>query len=85
MENEARLLNSEYTRLSHEKQATDIQIKENKEKIKQNKQLPFLVGNVVESKSFYPDPPPTAATASHTHLAVFNTNQLTRRKGLCLQ
>lgn len=34
--------------LRHEKEKFDAMIKENSEKIKMNKQLPYLVGNVVE-------------------------------------
>jgi 26S proteasome regulatory subunit T5 len=45
---EARLQNSEIKRLEHETAQQKEAIKENKEKIKLNKQLPYLVGNVVE-------------------------------------
>merc|ERR1711992_239919 len=39
---------SEIVRISHEKQAQEDKIKENTEKIKVNKTLPFLVANVIE-------------------------------------
>ena len=41
-------MKSENRRLAHEQQAMKDRIKDNKEKIKMNKQLPYLVGNVVE-------------------------------------
>ncbi|PVU94271.1 hypothetical protein BB561_002679 [Smittium simulii] len=48
IENEIRVLKSEYSRLSHEQQAMEEKIKDNSQKIKMNKQLPYLVANVVE-------------------------------------
>lgn len=42
------VLKSEQMRLSHEQSAQKEQIKDNKEKIKLNKQLPYLVANIVE-------------------------------------
>ncbi|KAG7877499.1 hypothetical protein KL937_004694 [Ogataea polymorpha] len=48
MENEIRLFRSELLRLQHEKIAMLQKIEDNKLKIKNNKQLPYLVGNVVE-------------------------------------
>ena len=45
-------MRAENTRLGHEKTAMDEKIKENKEKIKLNKQLPYLVGSVVEVTFF---------------------------------
>jgi 26S proteasome regulatory subunit T5 len=41
-------MKSELTHLSHEQSAMQEQIKDNKEKIKMNKVLPYLVANVVE-------------------------------------
>lgn len=43
-------MRSEIQRLSHEQASMKERIKDNKEKIKMNKQLPYLVGNVVEVK-----------------------------------
>ena len=48
LENEMRHMNSELQRLSHEQSSIVARIKDNKEKVKLNKQLPYLVGNVVE-------------------------------------
>lgn len=48
LETEIRIMNSEYNRLLHEQSMMQQKIKDNKEKIKLNKQLPYLVGNVVE-------------------------------------
>jgi len=48
VENEVKVLRNESARLSHEQQAQKEKIKENNEKIKLNKQLPYLVANVVE-------------------------------------
>jgi 26S proteasome regulatory subunit T5 len=42
------VVKDETHRLSLEHEATREKIKENQEKIKLNKQLPYLVGNVVE-------------------------------------
>jgi len=48
IDNEIKVLKNENTRLTHEQNAMKEKIKENNEKIKLNKQLPYLVGNVVE-------------------------------------
>ncbi|EEU35371.1 26S proteasome regulatory subunit 6A [[Neocosmospora] mangrovei] len=48
LENDSRIMRSEYSRLSHEKAAMAEKIKENVDKIANNRQLPYLVGNVVE-------------------------------------
>ncbi|UKZ83127.1 26S proteasome regulatory subunit 6A [Trichoderma virens FT-333] len=51
LENDSRIMKSELSRLSHEKAAMGEKIKENMEKIANNRQvlqLPYLVGNVVE-------------------------------------
>jgi len=48
LENDARIMKSEFQRLSHEKATMGEKIKENMEKIANNRQLPYLVGNVVE-------------------------------------
>jgi len=50
------IMKSEIMRISHELQAQKEKIKENSEKIKVNKTLPYLVSNVIEvscSKSLY--------------------------------
>ncbi|PAA71020.1 hypothetical protein BOX15_Mlig020714g1, partial [Macrostomum lignano] len=48
LDNEIRIMRSELTRVSHETSAQKEKIKENAEKIKVNKQLPYLVSNVIE-------------------------------------
>ena len=48
LENELKLLKSELARLKHEETTMQDKIKDNRDKIKLNKQLPYLVGNVVE-------------------------------------
>ncbi|KAK5137512.1 26S proteasome regulatory subunit 6A [Meristemomyces frigidus] len=48
IENDTRIMRSEFQRLSHEKQAMSDKIKDNVDKIDNNRQLPYLVGNVVE-------------------------------------
>ena len=48
LENEARMFRQEVTRLQLENKSDRAKIKDNKEKIKLNKQLPWLVGHVVE-------------------------------------
>lgn len=41
-------MKNDIVRISHETQTTRDRIKENKEKIKVNKTLPYLVSNVIE-------------------------------------
>ncbi|RCI14207.1 hypothetical protein L249_5948 [Ophiocordyceps polyrhachis-furcata BCC 54312] len=48
LENDSRIMKSELSRLSHEKAAMGEKFKDNKDKIANNRQLPYLVGNVVE-------------------------------------
>ncbi|PHH61652.1 hypothetical protein CDD81_8063 [Ophiocordyceps australis] len=48
LENDSRIMKSEFSRLSHEKAAMMEKIKDNRDKISNNRQLPYLVGNVVE-------------------------------------
>lgn len=48
LEAEVKVKRTEIQRLTHEKNAMDEKIKENAEKVKLNKQLPYLVGNIVE-------------------------------------
>ncbi|KAF0688108.1 Aste57867_20269 [Aphanomyces stellatus] len=48
LDNEIRIMRSDITRINHESQSQRERIKENNEKVKLNKQLPYLVGNVVE-------------------------------------
>lgn len=48
LDNDIKVMRSEFQRLSHEKNAMNEKIRDNEEKIENNKQLPYLVGNVVE-------------------------------------
>ena len=48
IENEIKIFKSEHRRIAHESKVQEDKVKDNKEKIKLNKQLPYLVGNVVE-------------------------------------
>ncbi|KAI4844337.1 Trimethyllysine dioxygenase, partial [Aureobasidium sp. EXF-8845] len=48
LENDTRIMRSEFQRLTHEKQSMLEKIKDNVDKIDNNRQLPYLVGNVVE-------------------------------------
>ncbi|KAI9821377.1 MAG: 26S proteasome regulatory subunit 6A [Thelocarpon impressellum] len=48
LDNDLRIMRSEHQRLTHEKSAMNDKIKDNLEKIVNNRQLPYLVGNVVE-------------------------------------
>ncbi|OMH78573.1 26S protease regulatory subunit 6A [Zancudomyces culisetae] len=56
IENEIRVLKSEFSRIYHEQQAMTEKTKDNKQKIEMNRQLPYLVGNVVEILDIQPDP-----------------------------
>lgn len=55
LENEVRVLKSENMRLLHEQSSMKDRIKDNTDKISQNKVLPYLVGNVVEILDIDPD------------------------------
>jgi len=48
LDNDIRIMRSDLQRIAHESRGQRERIKENQEKVKVNKQLPYLVGNVVE-------------------------------------
>ena len=48
IDNDIRVMRSDIQRIQHESRAQRERIRENVEKVKLNKQLPYLVGNVVE-------------------------------------
>jgi len=48
LETEVKVLKGEEQNLSHEKVQKENEIRENSEKVKLNKQLPYLIGNIVE-------------------------------------
>jgi 26S proteasome regulatory subunit T5 len=50
LDNEIRVFRNEKARISHDETNMKDKIKENTDKIKLNKQLPYLVANVVEVK-----------------------------------
>eukprot|EP00307_Rebecca_sp_RCC1486_P002477 CAMPEP_0119406174 /NCGR_PEP_ID=MMETSP1335-20130426/605_1 /TAXON_ID=259385 /ORGANISM="Chrysoculter rhomboideus, Strain RCC1486" /LENGTH=487 /DNA_ID=CAMNT_0007430239 /DNA_START=50 /DNA_END=1514 /DNA_ORIENTATION=- len=58
LDNEIKVMKNESTRLGHEHAATKEKIKENTEKIKLNRQLPYLVANIVEILDMDPEEEP---------------------------
>ena len=75
-------MKSEIMRISHELQAQKEKIKENTEKIKVNKTLPYLVSNVIEVNLFYWGLPPLTtlfnlSVISRRQLTLFITHGLT--------
>lgn len=56
LENEVRILKSETVRINHEVETMKLNIKENNDKVKHNKVLPYLVSNIVEILDVEPDP-----------------------------
>eukprot|EP00041_Stephanoeca_diplocostata_P005788 m.68558 g.68558 ORF g.68558 m.68558 type:complete len:428 (+) comp15999_c0_seq1:114-1397(+) len=55
IDNQCKILLREKQNMQHERETSELRIKENMEKIKMNKQLPYLVGNVVELLDIEPD------------------------------
>ena len=55
LETNIKVMRSELSRLSHEVKAQQERIKDNSEKIKMNKQLPYLVANVIEILDLQPE------------------------------
>eukprot|EP01039_Chlorochromonas_danica_P001948 gene1948-2126_t len=56
LDTEIRIMKSDISRIRHESKDQQAHIKDNKDKIKLNKQLPFLVANVIEIVEPYFDP-----------------------------
>ncbi|EOD16995.1 hypothetical protein EMIHUDRAFT_470356 [Emiliania huxleyi CCMP1516] len=77
LENEIKVLRNENSRLLHEQQTQKEKIKENAEKIKLNKQLPYLVANVVELLDMDPEDEPEEDGA--------NIDLDAHRKGKCCE
>eukprot|EP00794_Sanderia_malayensis_P016998 gene16998-18710_t len=75
LDNEVKIMKSEIMRVSHEQQAMKDKIKENTEKIKVNKTLPYLVSNVVELLDVDPEDQPEEDGA--------NVDLDSQRKGKC--
>ena len=63
------IMKSEVMRISHELQAQKEKIKENAEKIKVNKTLPYLVSNVIEVRTFF-----STTCTNETHLIKLQTD-----------
>lgn len=76
LDNEVRIMKSETMRLQHEMQAQKDKIKENTEKIKVNKTLPFLVANVIEILDVDPEELGVEEDGAHVDLD-------SQRKGKC--
>ncbi|KAJ2371268.1 26S proteasome regulatory subunit 6A, partial [Coemansia sp. RSA 2603] len=75
IENEIRVLRSDCQLLSHEQNMMMAKIKDNTDKINVNKQLPYLVSNVVEILDINPDEDEAEDGA--------NANVDSQRKGKC--
>jgi len=75
LDNEVKIMKSEIMRVSHEQQAMKDKIKENTEKIKVNKTLPYLVSNVIELLDVDPEDQPEEDGA--------NVDLDSQRKGKC--
>lgn len=56
IENEIRVMKQQQSRLQHEMTSVNDKIKDNTEKIKLNKQLPYLVANVIEILNLEKEP-----------------------------
>lgn len=70
LDNDIRVMKSDCQRISHESRGQKERIRENQEKVKVNKQLPYLVGNVVEILE------PEAEDGKFCHLNLFRITQL---------
>jgi len=75
LDNEIKIMKSEILRVTHEQQAMKEKIKENTEKIKVNKTLPYLVSNVIEILDVDPQDQEEADGA--------NVDLDSQRKGKC--
>jgi len=64
LNNDIRVMKSDVQRITHESRAQRDRIRENQEKVKINKQLPYLVANVVEVLD--PDAEDGECTVNHS-------------------
>mmetsp|Transcript_26043 Transcript_26043/g.34159 ORF Transcript_26043/g.34159 Transcript_26043/m.34159 type:complete len:438 (+) Transcript_26043:125-1438(+) len=55
LDNNIRIMRSDMQRIAHETNSQKEKVKDNNEKVKLNKQLPYLVGNVVEMLEMEPE------------------------------
>ncbi|KAE9448205.1 hypothetical protein C3L33_19897, partial [Rhododendron williamsianum] len=76
LDNEIRILKEELQRTNLELESFKEKIKENQEKIKLNKQLPYLVGNIVEILEMNPEDEAKEDGA--------NIDLYSQRKGKCV-
>jgi 26S proteasome regulatory subunit T5 len=56
VDNEIRIMKSDISRIKYEAKEQEAHIKDNKDKVKLNKQLPYLVSNVIEVVEPFVDP-----------------------------
>ncbi|CAG0900622.1 unnamed protein product [Cyprideis torosa] len=75
LDSEIKIMRSEVMRINHEHQAMKDKIKENTEKIKMNKTLPYLVSNVIELLDVDPQ--------DNTEEEGANVDLDSQRKGKC--
>ena len=75
LNNDIRIMKSDVQRITHESRAQRDRIRDNQEKVKLNKQLPYLVANVVEIL----EPDAEDGTKTHTkHRPIIHVSSLTR-------
>ena len=75
LNNDIRIMKSDVQRITHESRAQRDRIRDNQEKVKLNKQLPYLVANVVEIL----EPDAEDGTKTHTkHRPIIDVSSLTR-------
>jgi 26S proteasome regulatory subunit T5 len=67
LDTEIRIMKSDINRIKHEAASQSQHIKDNKEKVKLNKQLPYLVSNVIEIVDPYFDPNEEDGSTSSTN------------------
>jgi 26S proteasome regulatory subunit T5 len=77
LDNEIRIMKSNINRIKHEAGQQKEHIKDNREKVKLNKQLPYLVSNVVEIVEPYIDPEEDGSATDST--------QATTEKGVVVK
>lgn len=68
LDNEIRIMKSDMNNIRHQTKEQNAHIKDNKEKIKVNKQLPYLVANVIEIVEPYVDPQEEGGAATDLSL-----------------
>lgn len=74
-------MRSDLSRLKHEEAALNEKIKENKDKVKMNVQLPYLVGNVVEVSYIAIERDSIACRIVHFFIQLIDSRARSRRRG----